>query len=218
MTVTGSAPALSPSHPDVEIVSAETGFARHLRVDIVRFRQRRFAGGWSGERVFDVVRRGAAAAVLLYDPERDSVVLIEQFRIAALYAGRSPWLIEAVAGLIDTDETPEQVARREAKEEANLDPQGPLMPIQTFLPASGSFDEAVHLFCGRVDSRDAGGVYGLAAEQEDIRVVVKTIAEIETMLDGGQIDSSHTVISLYWLLRHRDRLRKEWGVTPAAAS
>ncbi len=101
MTVTGSAPAPPPAHPDVEILDAETGFARHLQVDIVRFRHRRFAGGWSGERVFDVVRRGAAAAVLLYDPERDSVVLIEQFRIAALYAGRSPWLIEAVAGLID---------------------------------------------------------------------------------------------------------------------
>jgi ADP-ribose pyrophosphatase len=222
MTAKGRAPAPPaappPSHPDVEIIGAETGFARHLRVEIVRFRHRRFAGGWSGERVFDVVRRGAAAAILLYDPERDSVVLIEQCRVAALYAGRSPWQIEAVAGLIDSDETPEQVARREAKEEANLDPEGPLVPIQTILPATGSFDEAVYLFCGRVDSRGAGGIHGLAAEQEDIRVTVKTLAEIETMLDGGQIDSSHTVISLYWLLRHRDRLRKEWGVTPAAAS
>jgi ADP-ribose pyrophosphatase len=86
------------------------------------------------------------------------------------------------------------------------------------LPATGSFDEAVHLFCGRVDSRGATGIYGLAAEQEDIRVTVKTLAEIETMLDAGQIDSAHTLISLYWLLRHRGRLRKEWGVTPAAAS
>jgi ADP-ribose pyrophosphatase len=222
MTAKGRAPAPAPTHPpvhpDVEILGAETGFARHLRVEIVRFRHRRFAGGWSGERVFDVVRRGAAAAILLYDPERDSVVLIEQFRVAALYAGRSPWQIEAVAGLIDSDETPEQVARREAKEEANLDPEGPLVPIQTILPASGSFDETVYLFCGRVDSRAAAGIYGLAAEQEDIRVTVKTIAEIETMLDAGQIDSSHTVICLYWLLRHRDRLRQDWGVTPAAAS
>src|SRR5260370_4920687 len=84
-------------HPDVEILGAETGFARHLRVDIVRFRHRLFAGGWSGERVFDVVRRGAAAAILLYDPERDSVVLVEQFRVAALYGGRSPWQGHAVA-------------------------------------------------------------------------------------------------------------------------
>ena len=203
-------PGHPPGHPDVEILGAEIGFARHLSVEIVRFRHRLFEGGWSGERLFDVVRRGAAAAVLLYDPERDSVVLVEQFRIAALYAGRSPWQIEAVAGLIDTDETPEEVARREAREEANLDPIGKLLPIQCELPACGSFDEVMWLFCGRVDSRSAAGVYGLAVEHEDIRVVVKTIAQVEAMLDAGQIESSHTLISLYWLLRHRDRLRKEW--------
>jgi ADP-ribose pyrophosphatase len=207
-------PSTPPRHPDVEILGVKTGFARHLGVDIVRFRHRLFAGGWSGERVFDIVRRGAAAAVILYDPEEDSVVLVEQFRVAALYAGRSPWQVEAVAGLIDSDETPEEVARREAQEEANLDPLGPLLPIQTMMPATGSLDEAVFLFCGRVDSRGAAGIYGLAAEQEDIRVVVKTVTEIEAMLDSGQIDSAHTLISLYWLLRHRDRLRADWPGAP----
>ncbi len=206
-------PAPPQSHPDVEILGSEIAFTRHLQVEIVRFRNRLFAGGWSGERVFDVVRRGPAVSVILYDPERDSVVLVEQFRIAALYAGRSPWQIEAVAGLVEGDETPEQVARREVREEAGLDPIGALVPIQTMLVASGSFDEAVWLFCGRVDSSAAAGVYGLAEEQEDIRVVVKTIAEAEAMLDSGQIESAHTLICLYWLLRHRDRLRQEW---PAA--
>ena len=218
MAAKSSAPAAAPAHPDVEILDAEVRFARHLSVEVVRFRHRLFEGGWSGERVFDVVRRGAAAAVLLYDPDEDSVVLIEQFRIAALYGGRSPWQVEAVAGLIDKDEHPEGVARREAKEEANLDPIGPIVPIQTMLPACGSYDEAVHLFCGRVDCRGAGGIYGLADEQEDIRILVKTIPEIEAMLDAGGIDSAHTLISLYWLLRHRERLRREWGVTPSAAS
>jgi ADP-ribose pyrophosphatase len=203
-------PAPPPAHPDVEILGAEIGFARHLRVEVVRFRHRLFNGGWSAERVFDVVRRGAAAGILLYDPDRDSVVLIEQVRVAAFFAGCSPWQVEAVAGLVDTDETPEEVARREAREEANLDPIGALVPIQTMLPASGSYDEAISLFCGRVDCRGAAGVYGLAAEGEDIRVVVKTMAEIEAMLDAGQIESAHTLICLYWLLRHRDRLRREW--------
>jgi ADP-ribose diphosphatase len=210
MTAEPPAPARVPSHPDVEILGTEIGFARHLQVEVVRFRHRLFAGGWSGERVFDVVRRGPAVGVLLYDPERDSVVLIEQFRVAALYAGRSPWQIEAVAGLVDTKETPEAVARREVREESNLDPIGPLLPIQIILPATGSYDEAVSLFCGRVDSRAAGGVYGLPEEQEDIRVTVRTVAEIEAMLDSGQIDSAHTLICLYWLLRHRERLRKAW--------
>lgn len=210
MTDKPRAPAPPPEHPDVEILGAETGFARHLRVEVVRFRHRLFAGGWGGERVFDVVRRGAAVGVLLYDPERDSVVLVEQFRVAALYAGRSPWQIEAVAGLVESAESPEEVARREVREEAGLDPIGALLPIQCMLPACGSFDEAVWLFCGRVDCRDAAGIYGLAAEGEDIRVTVKTVAEVERMLDAGQIESAHTLVCLYWLLRHRDRLRREW--------
>jgi ADP-ribose pyrophosphatase len=212
MTTPSRMPELPPSHPDVDIIEVTTGHSRHLRVEVIRFRHRLFAGGWSGERVFDIVRRGGAAAILLYDPERDSVVLVEQFRLAALLGDRSPWQLEAVAGLLDghSDETAEQVARREAREEAGLDPLGPLVPIQTILPASGSYDEAIELFCGRVDARDAEGIHGLAEEQEDIRVVVKTMAEVEAMLDAGEIDNGHTVICLYWLLRHRDRLRKQW--------
>jgi ADP-ribose pyrophosphatase len=210
-----SASAPPPSHPDLDIVDAQTGFARHLRVDVVRFRHRLFAGGWSDERVFDVIRRGAAVAVLLYDPDRDSIVFVEQFRLAALYGGRSPWQIENVAGLVDAgDETPEDVARREIREESNLAPIGPLIPIQCILPASGTLDEVIWLYCARVDSRDAGGLHGLADEHEDIRVIVKTLAEAEAMLDAGEIESGHTLIALYWLLRHRDRLRREWLAAP----
>jgi len=118
--------------------------------------------------------------------------------------------LEAVAGLLDAEgETAEEVARREAARKP-ISTRSALVPIQPILPASGSYDEVVWLFCGRVDARGAEGIFGLAAEQEDIRVVVKPLAEIELMLDTGQIDSAHTVIALYWLLRHRDRLRKQW--------
>lgn len=203
-------PAAPPSHPDIEILDARSGFSRHLGVDVVRFRHRRFDGGWSGEKVYDIVRRGPAVAVVLYDPDRDAVVLIEQFRLAPLYGGRSPWQIEVVAGLIDTDETPEEVARRETREETSLELRGPLLPIQRTMPAVGTLDEVVWLYCGRIDAEGAGGVHGLAEEHEDIRVIVKTIPEVEAMLDAGDIESSHALVALYWLLRHRDRLRRDW--------
>ena len=54
-------------------------------------------------------------------------------------------------------------------------------------------------------------MHGLAEEHEDIRVVVKTLAEIEALLDQGAIESGHTLIGLYWLLRHRDLLRQLWA-------
>ena len=212
MSAESRAVAAPPVHPDLQIVDTRIGFERHLRVDVVRFRHRLFDGGWSGERTFDVVRRGAAVAILLYDPDRDVVVLVEQFRLAPLFAGVSPWQLECVAGLVDEGETPEQVAARETREEADLALIGPPLPIQRFIPATGTYDETVWLFCGRVDASGAAGIHGLAEEQEELRVVVKPLAEIQAMLDRGEIESSHTVICLYWLLRQRERLRREWAV------
>jgi ADP-ribose diphosphatase len=210
MSNTQSPPTPLPSHPDARINDSETPFARFLRLDVVRFRHRLFSGEWSGERVYEVLRRGDAVALMLYDPDRDSVVLVEQFRLPALYARLSPWQIEPVAGLVDKDESYEAVARRESREEAGIEPIGELIPIHRYMPSPGDSDEAVMLFCGRVDSCHAAGIHGLPEEQEDIRVIVKTIAELEAMVEAGQIETGHTLIGCYWLLRHRNRLRMLW--------
>ncbi len=199
-----------PFHFDVEIAEATRVFERFLRIDTYRFRHRLFSGEWGSPRQYDVLRRGRAVAVLLYDPDRDCVVLVEQFRLPALLAGSSPWQLETVAGLVDRDERAEAVAVRETQEEAGIALTGAPIPIQSYLPSSGGSDESVMLFCARVDAGAAGGVHGLPEEGEDIRVVVKSIAEIEALLDAGAIESGHTLIALYWLLRHRERLRREW--------
>jgi ADP-ribose pyrophosphatase len=206
------------AHPDVEIVDATTPFTRYLRIDTLRFRHRLFSGEWSAARAYDVLRRGRAVAIVLYDPDRDNVVLVEQFRLPALLAGGSPWQLEAAAGMIDTDESPEAVAIRETSEETGLTLIGEPIVIQRYLPSAGGSDESVMLFCGRVDSALAAGVHGLPEEHEDIRVVVKSLAEIEVMLDTGAIESGHTLIALYWLVRHRDRLRRRWAAPSISAA
>ena len=130
-------PPAPPPHPDLAVTKIEIGFARFLQLDVVHFRHRLFSGEWSGERIYDVLRRGDAVALLLYDPDRDSVVLVEQFRLPPLYAGFSPWQIEPVAGLVDEGESYEAVARRETREEADLEPIGELIPIQRYSPSPG---------------------------------------------------------------------------------
>jgi ADP-ribose pyrophosphatase len=202
----------APAHPDVEIVEATNAFERFLRVDVFQFRHRLFSGEWSALRSYDVLRRGQAASIVLYDPDRQRVVLVEQFRLPALLAGSSPWQLETAAGLIDSGETPAAVAIRETQEETGLALIGEPIPIQRYLPSNGGSDESVYLFCGRVDATAAGGVHGLAEEHEDIRVIVKTLTEVEALLDQGAIESGHTLIGLYWLLRHRDHLRRLWAV------
>jgi ADP-ribose diphosphatase len=196
--------------PEVEIIEASTPFRRFLRIDTIRFRHRLFSGEWSTPHTYDVLRRGAAAAIVLYDPDRDAVVLIEQFRLPALLAGGSPLQLEVVAGLVDGNEPPQSVAVRETREETGMTVTGELIAIQRYLPSCGASDESVHLFCARIDARAAGGVHGAAEEGEDIRTVVKTIGEIEALLDAGAIENGHSLVALYWLLRHRAELRRRW--------
>jgi ADP-ribose pyrophosphatase len=199
-----------PAHPDVEIIEATKAFERFLRIDVFRLRHRLFSGAWSAVRTYDVLRRGAAVAVVPYDPVRDSVVLVEQLRPPALLADASPWQVEVPAGLVDAGETPEAVAGREMREETGLALVGDPIPIQRYLPSPGASDESVFLFCARVDASLAGGIHGVPEEGEDIRTIVKTVAEIEAMLDAGAIENGHTLVALYWLLRHRPRLRRLW--------
>jgi ADP-ribose pyrophosphatase len=78
------------AHPDAEVIDAANVFARYLRIDTFRFRHRLFSGEWSAVRSYDVLRRGQAVAIVLYDPDRDSVVLVEQFRLPALLGGSRP--------------------------------------------------------------------------------------------------------------------------------
>jgi ADP-ribose pyrophosphatase len=109
------------SRDDVEILDTETLWKGFFRMDRVRLRHRLFAGGWGQPITREVFERGHAAALLPYDPVRDEVVLIEQFRAAAMTAGAEPWLVEIVAGIIEDGETAEDVARRETVEEAGCE-------------------------------------------------------------------------------------------------
>jgi ADP-ribose pyrophosphatase len=194
---------------NVEVLEKSERYKGFFRVVLYRFRHRLFAGGWTGDILREVFERGHAVGVLPYDPAADAVVLIEQFRIGALVAGFAPWQIEVVAGIIEENETPEDVARREAKEEAGA-VIGELMPIGRYLVSPGGASESVALYCGRVDSRNLGGIHGLPSEDEDIRVEVRPFAEAMALLEAGRIENATSIIALQWLALHRDRLRRAW--------
>jgi ADP-ribose pyrophosphatase len=147
--------------------------------------------------------------VLPYDPVNERVVLIEQFRVGALDKSENPWLLELVAGLIDKDEEPQEVARREAVEEANLILTD-LYPVTQYYPSPGGSNERVYLYVGRCDSDGVGGVYGLAEEGEDIRVHVWSVDDALKAVKDGRIDNAASIIALQWLALNREELRSVW--------
>ena len=196
----------------VELIEKQAAFCGYFRIDRLRLRFTLYEGGMSREVEREVLERGQVAAVLLVDPDRDCVVLIEQFRPGPYAAGEPPWLIEAVAGVIEGGESAEELARREAREEANCEITD-LFPIMRFFTTPGASTESVALFCGRVDSSDAGGVHGLAEEGEDIRVLVVSVDEALSLLREGRIVNAKTIIALQWLASNYDKVRKRWLTT-----
>jgi ADP-ribose pyrophosphatase len=194
---------------DVEILERETLCQNYFRIDRYRVRHRTFAGGWLGPVEREVFERGHAVGVLLYDPDLDRVALIEQFRVGSLAAGRSPWSIEVVAGIVEEGETAEDVARREVTEEAGCT-VGELVEIADFIISPGACSETIQMFCGRIDSRTVGGLHGLAEENEDIRVFTLATDEALAWMADGRIANAVGMVALLWLARERESLRQRW--------
>jgi ADP-ribose pyrophosphatase len=194
---------------DLEILEQEVCYQGFYRLERLRLRHRLFAGGMSPPLVREVIEKGDVAAVLLYDPQRDVVVMIEQFRIGARNDPRGPWLLEIVAGLIEPGETPDAVARREAMEEAGCTVTD-LLPISSFYTSPAKTSQRTHLYVGRVDSAAAGGIHGLAHEGEDIRVVCLAAEQAIALAGQGATDSAWPLIALLWFDRHREELRQRW--------
>ena len=202
-------PAVTFSKNDVEIIARETLYSGFFSLELYRFRHRLFNGEMSGEVRREIFERGHASVLLPFDPVRDEVVLIEQIRIAALDTSETPWLLEMVAGMIEEGETPEDVARREAEEEAGLK-VGRTKPVLSYLASPGGATERSSILVGEVDATIAEGIHGLADENEDIRVHVVSREQAYQWVKEGKIDNAASVIALQWLQLHYQDLRNEW--------
>ncbi|HUX82364.1 MAG TPA: NUDIX domain-containing protein [Halothiobacillus sp.] len=187
-----------------ELFGVDALYRGFFALNRYRLRFQRYDGTWSSEIDREIFERGHAVAVLPYDPVRDQVVMIEQFRPGALEATGGPWMTEIVAGMIETDELVEEVAHREMQEEAGMTTSR-LIPITRYWVSPGGTTESIYLFLALIDSSLATGIHGLAHEQEDIRVLTMPLDEALARVDQGTICSAAPIIALQWLGRHKER-------------
>ena len=212
-------PSLSVS--DVNLIRKETTHQGYFRIDHYHLRHRQFVGAMGPEISREIFERGHAAAVLMYDPDMDLLVFIEQFRPGAYAAlsspwyneDQSPWLVEIVAGIIEDGEDPADVVRREAIEEAGCSVDE-LELISHYLVTPGGSSESMFSYCGRVDASDVRGFHGLAEEGEDIRVFTMTPEDAFKAVEMGSIQNSMTIIPVLWFRHNRERLREKWRRVP----
>ncbi|RDX35945.1 NUDIX domain-containing protein [Kangiella sp. HD9-110m-PIT-SAG07] len=193
------------SKDDVKFLAEEKLYTGFFSMKKYRYQHRRYQGDWSPVVEREIFERGNAVGVLLFDKEKDHFVLVEQCRPGALPGAGSPWLLEIVAGMVEKGEAPEEVAFREAAEEAGCDIEK-LIPMPGYWVSPGGTTEYVDLFLGLVDSDSVAEFAGLETEHEDIKVLVLERDALIESLQQGHINNAMAIIAVQWFLMNEKRL------------
>ena len=174
-----------------------------FKVEEARLRYEKFNGEMS-----DVVRRislerGDSVAILIFNLETNKFILVSQFRYPSYKKGDG-WLLETIAGIVDSGETPEETARREVREETGLNITT-MEHISTFYPSPGGSSERIHLFYSEVSGESAkyNKTSGLACEGEDIESTEVSLEEALEKIKSGEIMDAKTIIGIYWAVNRQ---------------
>ncbi len=194
---------------DWEIYQQQLVYDGHFKVTKFDLSHEKYNGENTPILKRELISREDAVAVVAYDPETDELVLVEQFRVGAIREDQ-PWLIEIVAGLMDQNESPEEVSKREMQEEIGCLPSQ-LQKIGEFYTSPGGIAEWVHLYIGKISVKEAKSNGGLDHEGEDIKVLVVPASDAEFMLSTGEVRSAIAIIGLQWFVINKENIRKQWS-------
>jgi nudix-type nucleoside diphosphatase (YffH/AdpP family) len=197
------------SADDMQVVARRQPYAFFFAMEEYDVAWRRFDGTLGAPVTRAAFITGDAVTVLPYDPVRDRVLVVEQYRAGPMSRGdRQCWQIEGIAGRVDPFETPEHAARREAVEEAGLTLTD-LMLVAGYYPSTGAVSEYLYSYVAVTDLPDgSAGVFGLESEAEDIRGHLISFDRLMELLTSGEIMNAPLVITALWLQRERPRLRQ----------
>lgn len=195
---------------DLRVAGQRQPYAQFFAVEEYDVGWRRFDGRMTPPVTRATFVSGDAVTVLPYDPIRDRVLVVEQFRAGPMARGdRQPWQIEAIAGRIDPGESAEDAARREAVEEAGLT-LGALHRVAGYYPSPGGLTEYLYSYVAITDLPDGvAGVFGLDSEQEDIRGHLIGFERLMELVDSGEVANAPLILTTYWLARARNDLCKK---------
>ncbi|WP_417552478.1 NUDIX domain-containing protein [Marinomonas fungiae] len=199
-------------HSDVEVTKDEVVYDGFFKMHKRELRHRKFNGEWSEYMTREMMVRSDAICVLLFDPVLDKLLMIEQFR-PCLPEHESPWLLEVVAGMVEEGEADEDVARREAFEEAGVEIKR-LEYMFRFVPSPGGLVEHLRMYAGEIDSSavDLEATLGLDEEHEDIKLHLFDTSDVMSLLEQEIVNAS-AIMALQWFALHGAKLKQKWLAT-----
>jgi nudix-type nucleoside diphosphatase (YffH/AdpP family) len=182
--------------PKIRVLARETLSKRFINLEKVTIEHVTQSGGRL------IVKReihdhGNAAAILLFDPARSTVVLVRQVRVPVYLNGGEGWLIEVPAGLNDGDHPADAIAR-EAMEETGYLVESAEYLFDAYM-SPGTLTERVSFFAAEIDmSKKVAEGGGLAGEGEDIEVLEIPLEKAFAMIATGEICDGKTIMLLQW--------------------
>ena len=200
---------LNYTKKDVQVSSIKTCYKGFFELKEYQLSHQLYSGESSEVITREIFERGDAVVVIVYDKILDTVLFVEQFRPGALRSGEEPWLLEFIAGMFDENESPIDVAIREASEEAGLAISAKqLTPVMKYLSSPGGMSECIHLYIAQIDSSiiNLNQTYGLAQEHEDILLHLIPRVKALELLTAGKITNAATIIGLQWLAMNYQKL------------
>jgi len=193
---------------EVTVTCSHHAHAGFFGLEMLTLSHRRFDGLGGPAIQREIFVSGDAVTVLPYDPVRDRVLVVEQFRVGPFRRGDPlPWQLEAIAGRVDPGESPENCARREAVEEAGLI-LGALIKVAEYYPSPGAMTEYLYSYVALCDLPDGiAGVFGQVEEAEDILGHLLSFDALAAAVASGEVGNAPLLLTTFWLQRERHRLR-----------
>ena len=197
--------------PSAKILESETLFESWFKLLRLKLQYQRFDGEWSEPHDHVAMFGSAGTSMLLYDPELDNVVMIEEFRAGRAFMDE-PFILGLPGGGLEPEEDPQEGVIREAVEEAGIKPYA-IRHLITYHPVAAFSDNLNHTYLGLVRSENAKGVYGLDNENENIRVRVLPFDDAVAMISEGKIINGSAMTALLYFALHKESILGDLGNT-----
>ena len=141
--------------------------------------------------------RGNGTSILLYNKEKQTVILTKQFRMPAYVNDVNDGMsIEVCAGALDKDESPETCIIREVEEEVGYKVKSVKKVMESYM-SPGAVTEKMHYFIAEYSEdmkiNDGGGV---ESEDEEIEVLEIPFNDALEMVNTFKIKDAKTIVLL----------------------